>query len=541
MTRIKDTTLSLQLTLFLDGQLEEPERSRIARLIESDVSVRNRYEQLRRLRELLADRRPIPANPWLTERIANRIRVEEESGGELLAVSRRFKPVTAAAFGLMLVAIMALAWMQRDHLLRYVSDTGTQMQQAYEDSILKGWIMPLFQRTNQDQVLEFAMFGTLPLDTEDGTVLRVDENADRGFRVELASNPSRPRPAATVAELYDEIRPTELQRKVFDTLFLYAQRQLESAVLMNRQQEIAVNPSIGRFNTAILSGIASSLEPEQLARFEEFLDRRNTPYTFVAQRAGVPPPPPPPSRVLERFRSVRPSEEFVVLTEDSFTVVRLGLDMDSLRRLMKHLEHRMPRFEFRVQDLARSYAISRQPEMPAPPQSPRGISVMPVAISEGGHAISISIEASGEFMQEMEREFEDLRREIVVLRRESEQLRDHSLIRVEEELRGRMAQPPPVPGARRQRMRVTVSGDSTRVIHMELDTTIHTPDGIPRNFEFEMRDLFEGDSGESSIDWRSFIPESHRGRIVLPPHTPPPPAAPKPPTPPTIKDSSIEI
>jgi hypothetical protein len=541
MTHIKDTTLSLQLTLFIDGQLDAAEHARIAQLIESDVDIRNRYVQLCRLRDSLAAREPIPANPWLTERMANHIRREKESDSDLLPVPRRFKPVTAAAFGLMLIAIVALAWIQRDHLLRYVSDTGTQVQLAYEDSILKGWIMPLFQRTSQDQVLEFAMFGTLPLDTEDGTVLRVDENTDRGFRVELASSPSRPRPAATVAELYDEIRPTELQRKVFDTLFLYAQRQLESAVLMNHEQEIAVNPSIGRFNTVLLSGIASSLGPEQLVRFEQFLDRRNTPYTFVAHRSGVKAPPPPPGRVLERFRSVRPSEEFVVLTEDSFTVVRLGLNMDSLRRLMRHLEHRMPRFEVRIQDLAKSYAVSRQPEVPAPPRSPRGISVSPVAISEGGHAISISIEASGEFMQELEREFVDLRREIVVLRRESELLRDDALLRVGEELRRRAVAPPPIPGTPNQRVQITFSRDGIDSLLRDTEIERLLPKDELERLRFE---LLEDNSPVRRESDRS---QQRPGVIVIPAPTPPsafptpPTPSPKTPNPPVIKDSSIEI
>ena len=524
MKHMNRKTLSLQLTLLLDGRLDDDARSDIERLIESDARIRAEYEQLRRMRALLAAREPIPADPWMPERIMNRIRRSQEDDAPLLPVPRRFRPVTATVLGVMLVAVIAFAWVQREHILRYVGDTGTQMQQAYEETILKGWIMPLFQRTNQDQVLEFAMFGTLPLDSEDGTVLRVDEHADQGYRVELANNTTPPRAAATIDDLYREIRPTAAQRKVFDTLFFYAQRQLESSVLMNEEREIAVNPSIGKFNTVILSGIASNLEPEQLVRFERFLDDRDAPYTLVSRRESPAiPPPPPPQRVLERIRTVRAGSAYVVLNEDSYTVVRLSLDMDSLRRLMMEREQRVPRLEFRVQEFAERYARRPSTGIPATPLPPRGVSVSPVPVSDGGHAIAISVAAEDDLMREVEREFQELREQIVVIRRESDALRSHAFIRIEENLRrtGQLREGDD-PAARSRggrspraahRIDVTVQTDSARVIHMQIDTTLLMPDGSLREMRFEMQDLLRDLPKDGQFRWQEYISPGEKERI----------------------------
>ncbi|MBR9974269.1 MAG: hypothetical protein KFF77_01690 [Bacteroidetes bacterium] len=490
--------LSLELTLFLDGRLDAADSERVAMSIEQDEDVRNEYESLQRLRVLLASRPPIPADPWLPERITNRIREEEKRDPGLLAGTRRLGPLPVTAVAVLAVAILVFAWIQRNDIYRYVSDTGSEMQYAYEETIVKGWIMPLFERTNRDQVLEFAMFGTLPLDMEDGTLLRVDKNTDEGYRFELASSAAPLRPAATVDELYQEIRPTEAQRKVFDTLFHYAQRQLESAVLVNEGREIAVNPSIGRFNTVILSGIASNLEPEQLLRFERFLDERKAPYTLASRRDSRDlSPPPPPQQVLDHIRTVRSGNDFVVFDNNSYSVVRISLDMDSLRRLMGHSE-RLPRFEFRVQELARSYASRVGDELP-PPLPPKGVRINPVTVQNGGEAISISIDVESGFMDGIEKEFQKLRQQIVVLRRESEELRDREFIRIEEEL-GRNLQFPvrKAPAGRRLRVApdvpevsITMEADSIRIVHMNIDTTLLLPDGIERELRFEMRELLK--------------------------------------------------
>jgi hypothetical protein len=495
---MKKSRNTLLLSLFLDDGLDRAAREQVAARIARDPELRHEYEQLRRMRELLSAREAMPVNPHLPERTMNRIREENREPDAILPVPRRLMPAASGAVALALVALLALAWIQRDQILRYIGSTGEQMQHAYEDTILKGWIMPLFQRTDRDQVLQYAMFGTLPLGDSDGTVLRIDESAERGYRVELAGRGAPSGPPATINELYREIRPTAVQRKIFDTLFLYAQRQIEGAVLMNEAREIAIDPAISTYNQVILSGIAASLEADQLERFESFLEKRNTPYTFVSHRhAPVPPPPPPvpPAELMERFRSMRAPEAFVVLTQDSFTVTQLHLDMDSLRRLMKIVAGRMPRIEMRVQDLARSYAVAgresggpppveqtgdKRISVPSPPHVPKGVSVGPVWVSEDGHGIAISIDADGEFMKELESEFEELRREITVFKRDNEEHREMLLQRAKS--LHQLPLPPRMrdeirtaAGAgRSKRVTVTVGDDSS----MQYRFKIATPDGM---------------------------------------------------------------
>lgn len=496
---MNERQISRLLSRYLDDDVDDTERAWAVSMIETDPNIRDRYHAMIRTRDLLAQRASLPASPWLTERVMNRVRDAHENGEDPLPGFRRFGPLPATMLGTAILVLAVLAWTQRDDIVRYINDTGTQVQMAYEDSILEGWIMPLFQRTSRDQVLEFAMFGTLPLDVEDGTVLRVDEGSDRGFRVELAQSVHEQDPVASVAELYEELRPTPTQQRVFDTLFHYAQRQLESSVLTKRNNEIALDPSISRFNTVILSGIAASLDDAQLARFEHFLAERNAAYTFITHRlASNAPRGTRPHDVAERFRSVASSEEYVVLTGERASVVRLGLDMDSLRRLMQQLEDRLPRIDVRVRDLARNLTSTQPSSTPTPPSTRRGVTVIPGATSEDRPVISIHIEEFDEHMQVVGRELEDLRQRIVVLRRDGSRRVDDSVrimrertrsgdgSRVREEAAPRSFPRPPIPPVpdheTRRRIRILVEEDSGEVPRGVIDSIVVPGPDTPRGF-----------------------------------------------------------
>ncbi|MBR9978918.1 MAG: hypothetical protein KFH87_12605 [Bacteroidetes bacterium] len=431
MARRLDNATARLLSLYLDGALDDVRREAFEQRIAEDAELQEAYTEMRALRDRLSAHPPLPANHALADRIMQSVHTIDDQPDPILPLPRRFHPAAAAVAMVMIITVMGYAWLQRESILRYVSDTGSQVQYTYEETILKGWIMPLFQKTGRDDVLQFAMFGTLPLDREEGTILQVDESTDLGYRLELSGGSSPKLPAATVDELYEEIQPTDKQRLTFDTLFHYAQQQLESAVLMNEEREIAINPAISRFHTMILSGIAEQLDARQIVRFEHYLERRNTPYTIAAVHVPhVPSPFKTPRSFTERFRSIRTPDEFVVLHDDSVTIMRLQLNMDSLRNMMHAFERSIPRIEVHLKQFARKFEVrglfeSRKKEQKEraveersrQSRSPRGVTISPIQPGDSVRGISITIDAETEIMREIEKGLEEMRREIRIFRR----------------------------------------------------------------------------------------------------------------------------
>ncbi len=498
--------ISLQLSLYLDGRLDDEKRREIEKLIEDDEGIRREFIQLKAMQSLLASREPLLEDPFLAERVMNRIRDRAEDEDRAFAVPRRFVPVSATFIAVLLIAAALFAWLQREQIFDYVENTGTQMQQAYEETILKGWIMPLFERTDRDQVLHFAMFGTLPLDTQDGTVLRVDESADSGYRVELSNAPELLRPRTSISELYEEIQPSSVQRRVFDSLFLYAQRQIESSVLMNEEKEIAIDPAISKYHKVILSGIASTLDSGQLVRFEQFLAQRNTPYTFVSTVSHR-----LPSRrdkgqasdVIAHFRTVRMPEEYIVLTRDSIAQARLRLDMDSLRRLMHIVENHMPRFEVRINEIAERYT---QMQPPAAPPAPPRVRVIPEDGADG-RSFRIFIQTDEKLAREMEQEMKQVMREVAILRREQSKLHHR------EDRYPRPENPPHI-SSHRKDIQVFVAPDSGIQITVNIDSimeqSFHSLDEL-QLFRDSLSPAVPG--SDLRFEWRQIVPDARLQQI----------------------------
>jgi hypothetical protein len=409
----------LDVSLLLDGRADESTTDRVESAVASDPELRRRLDDMKHVAGLLRDHHRLAPNPFLTERILHRT-IESTANEREHGADFGLRPIAAAVLSVLVVGLAIVGYVNRDPLLSFLSSKQTAMQNAYEDNVLKGWLMPLFGKTNKNEVLQYAMFGTLPIDRNDGTVLRVDEHSDKGYRVEFSRDTANEPDLASVEDLYQEIRPSESQRRMFDSLFHYAGRQIESAVLLDEKNQIAIDPSITRFNRVILSSIAAGLDAEQRQRFDRFLERRNTTYTLAS--ASLPSRPQPPEEVIRSVREIPRSGTFFLVGSDTVSYATLNIDMDSLRDQMLDLPNRQRVLEQQLQRLAelrrtpsqRSYAV-RIPDT-------RDGRVLATTYTTGDQSISLSFEGEiEELAVDTQKMRDSFMRDFVVIRRRLEQ------------------------------------------------------------------------------------------------------------------------
>ncbi len=511
----RHTDIELRLSLYLDGALDEVQTEELEKQLRADAALRRQLDGLRRTRDMLASAEDLPPSPFFAERTFNAIRQHADVEQAHHAVHGRSLPAAAGVFVALLIAVSALTWWQGgSSIVRYFSSTGEQVQQVYEDAILKGWIMPLFRRSDQDQMLEFAMFGTLPLDGEAGTVLRVDPASTEGYRVELVGGQTPRLPRPTVRDLYAQLRPTETQRRTLDTLFAAAQKRIEAAVLLDKRQRLAIDPSLPHFQHMLLSGIAANLTDEQRERLGGFLSVNNAAYTFRAQAAEAALSS-TPSAVLASLRELPPPEEYVLFTSDSIAFTRMRVDTDSLRRLMFRVEHRLQNIDIPVEHAIRRAAeavvVSRRS-----PDAPSRIRVSVPAAPEAPDAptmIAITIDE-----KELKLEQQFIEQEMRVMMRSLTPTRPgrpqrHSIV---------VGTPPPAPFPPQVRVRVDRRGQHS--VTVDIDTVLHDvmrgleERGIPlpphieiwddeaadSSARFELQEYFHSaDSSARQWEWQS--------------------------------------
>ncbi|HTX19048.1 MAG TPA: hypothetical protein VMG34_10350 [Bacteroidota bacterium] len=418
------------LTLYLDERLDETSKATFRAYMLSHPDVEAELEALRRQRELLRSKPQVDPNEWFWQRLSVRLGEQERHAQSVFPFSTKYVPV-AATLAVAIVGLLGvLAYQRRAGIENYFFEKKDYVNTIYQKGILQGNLLPLFTNLNKDQVLQFALFGTLPVDAEAKTALRVDENKKDGARIELAENETRKHPAVTVEEFCREIEVTPQQRRSVDSILSSARDRIQESVFLGENKSLAVHADLAKYNRMMISHIAANLGQQQRKRFQKFLVASRSPYTFVVSteapmmpRAAAPPP--------ERSSI----EQFVVITPDSCAITQLRINLRDLQQRVTATSGNFRVIDERAHALMREMASRRVPVHAPNPQ---------LSVFSGSGYLGIRVENGALTHSSDEMPFEVIAREpqAIHFRFESQEVQD-----MQQMLEGR-ARPsvPMVPG-----------------------------------------------------------------------------------------------
>ncbi|MEX0601781.1 MAG: hypothetical protein WD295_00475, partial [Bacteroidota bacterium] len=324
--------LRASLSLYIDGGLDAEQERHIEEAIASNPELEREVRELRRMKELLGSRPPLPANPVFWSRLASELDRRKEEEENLLPFPQRYVPAVAAVGIVAFIAVGVMLIVQREPLLQYLAEQSETVQQVYENTLLKGNILPLFADLDKNQVLQFAMFGTLPLDARAETALRVDESSESGYRIEVGRTAEERQPAVTVDDLYREVEPTDLQVRMIDSLLASVQERIAESAFFSENNALAIDPDLPRLNRMVVSSIAANLGPAQRDRFNRFLKARHAAYAVAPEDPLLPDHPSTRPFVGGVGRPGR----FLVITEDSMMMTPPEFTFRSTVRMDHH-------------------------------------------------------------------------------------------------------------------------------------------------------------------------------------------------------------
>ena len=322
--------LSEMLSLYLDGRLSGEELAECEEYLAAHPEARRELDELRRMKHLLAARPGVSPDPYFWTRFEATLESSKEEDENLLPFPRKYVPLASALSIMAFVAIGVTLFLQRGPLMQYLSERSQEVKKAYEANILKGSVMPLFNNIDNDKVLQFALFGTLPLDAKAETALRVDENSKKGYRIEVGMTAKKKTPPVTVHELYSAVRPTRAQEQLIDSVLQEARARIEKGAFYAENNALAIDPALTKLNRAVLSNIAAVLAPVQRVRFDRFLNKQNASFAVAANEVQAPAEAELEMREMQRSHR---SNRYIVVTPDSLMVTPLELNIDSLVRM----------------------------------------------------------------------------------------------------------------------------------------------------------------------------------------------------------------
>jgi hypothetical protein len=376
------TDRSQLLSSYLDGELDEDQTRFVETNVLQDPEARRELENLRALKSLIAARMRLTPSLGFWTRLSTELERRKREEENLLPFPRKYLPLVSLGTAVVVLVVGFVLFQQRATLVDYVSRQSERVQKSVEDNILKGSLMPLFAHVDKNQALQFAMFGTLPLDARAETELRVNEDSARGYTIDMDKKGDRKTPTVTVKEFVDEVRPSHAQLQIIDSLLDLGRVKLEGSVFVAEDRVMAVNPELSRLNRVMLSGIAAALEPEQRVRFERFLQVRQAPYMLSGGRRGSE----SSERILHTMRLRERSEAFLVVSPETVVVSRLDIDLDSLRRHISEVQEVQTSVAVHMNSL-----IRRMGEREVAVRHRSGVPIPQVRVVGGSEFFSIQI------------------------------------------------------------------------------------------------------------------------------------------------------
>ncbi len=345
--------LSKRLSAYTDGELDAKQSAEVEEYLAVNEEARIELERIRAVKRLVGSHATISPDPTFWTRLSARIRQQQEEDLNLLPFPKRFAPAVAAFAVVAMFAIGVALFENRTAVHQFLTEKSGQVQSVYENGILKGSILPLFSNISKDQVLQFAMFGTLPLDAKAENSLRIDESTPQGYRIELGKGSEPPTPAVTVDKLLAEVRPSSVQKKTIDSLLERARKRISKAVLVAENNALVVDPELAGLNKVVLSEIAECLEAPQRVKLERFLAFHKAPFAIESHATT----PRPPKRFVRKETSKSP-ERFIVITPDTFAMTELPVDVEMFWQQVVAGQHELVEVHARVQSLVRHFQKS---------------------------------------------------------------------------------------------------------------------------------------------------------------------------------------
>ncbi len=321
---------------YIDDRLTDEEARAFEERLASDAELKKAYDELRVLRDLLQRGERLERDPAFWTKVQARLEGQKEGEHNLLPFPQKYLPLAASGFALLVLLSFSYVFDNRLSFFRFW-ETGTDaVRSAYQSTVDEAAFIPLFSGLDNDKTLQFALYGSLPLDEAGGTMLNVDERSAEGYRIEVHKEQPRKQKKVTVADFVAEVRPTNVQKAVIDSLLTESRRELEGAVLVGQNDAVAINADLSQLNRAMASGIVSVLEPEQRLRLKRLLNETDAAYEYSARTRVSPPSP-------DGFRTVRvprPKNTFVVLSPETVALRSLSVDAAQIQREMRESQAR---------------------------------------------------------------------------------------------------------------------------------------------------------------------------------------------------------
>lgn len=310
------------LSAYIDGELSHEEEKALEEKIALSKELKEKLAGLKKLKQLTQKAyKPIPESPYFETRLM----AEINSSNPVFVKLKKYSPIIGAVFASLLLMI----------ILRYNPGLIDKIVEEQADNLVgyyKENLQPLLFAANisNEDVFNFALNRRLPLDEEKNHYLLLGSEQEGSEYFEI-------KPASQI--VYEDdyntfvkaLKLNQKQKLQMDSILESYAQELETQVLSNDKNTLAINSNIWNYSKAIVADLMLFAKD---ANEKEFVKIIPGGYNFNDNRSVV--------RVVNRVRAL-PDDNYIFFTPD--TIFKENIDKkklkDDLREIKKQLEEEL--------------------------------------------------------------------------------------------------------------------------------------------------------------------------------------------------------
>jgi len=233
------------LSSYIDGELSPEETEKLEGKIKASLELQKHLEELKRLKELTSSVKRIPESPFFETRLMAEL---EDRKSSSYKIKRWYPAIGLAAATIILMVVLKF---NPEFISNLWEEQKSNIAGFYKENL-----QPLLFAAdlNNEDIFNFAFNKELPLDNSRKQYLHLgyDETGKEYFEIKAAGYEKE---ESNYEKFIQTLKLDEKQRMKVDSIIGGYARALESQVLVNENNTVAINPNLWNYRKAIFADL----------------------------------------------------------------------------------------------------------------------------------------------------------------------------------------------------------------------------------------------------------------------------------------------
>lgn len=296
-----------KLSAYIDGELPLSEKNELEREISLSPELKKKLIELKKIKELTEGTyKKLPESPYLETRILSNLK---QYKGTRSFIRKTWLPVS----GLVVVTIILMIFLKYNPsiLNKIVQEQSSNLAGFYKENL-----KPLLYASNlsNEDIFNFAFYKELPLDDNNEQFLQIGNDSDGVEFFELKKS-SYNIQENNYEKFVNALNLNARQKQSFDSILQHYAAELQTQVLVNNRNAVAINPNIWNYNKAIAAELVQFASTVNEPEFNKLLLHRDR---FIDANDVV--------KIVDEVKA-NDDNNYIFLTPD--TIFTSWIDVDS--------------------------------------------------------------------------------------------------------------------------------------------------------------------------------------------------------------------